>query len=64
MWCGIVTLFPEMFKALTDYGITRRAVERGLLELHYWDPRDFSTDPHHSVDDRPYGGGPGMVMGV
>ncbi|HQY22577.1 MAG TPA: tRNA (guanosine(37)-N1)-methyltransferase TrmD [Gammaproteobacteria bacterium] len=64
MWCGIVTLFPEMFKALTDYGITRRAVERGLLELHYWDPRDFSTDPHQSVDDRPYGGGPGMVMGV
>ena len=64
MWCGIVTLFPEMFKALTDYGITRRAVERGLLELHYWDPRDFSTDPHQSVDDRPYSGGPGMVMGV
>ncbi len=64
MWCGIVTLFPEMFKALTDYGITRRAVERRLLELHYWDPRDFATDPHQSVDDRPYGGGPGMVMGV
>lgn len=64
MWCGIVTLFPEMFKALTDYGITRRAVERGLLDLHYWDPRDFATDPHQSVDDRPYGGGPGMVMGV
>ncbi len=64
MWCGIVTLFPEMFKALTDYGITRRAVERELLDLHYWDPRDFTTDPHQSVDDRPYGGGPGMVMGV
>lgn len=64
MWCGIVTLFPEMFKALTDYGITRRAVERGLLDLQYWDPRDFATDPHQSVDDRPYGGGPGMVMGV
>lgn len=64
MWCGIVTLFPEMFKALTDYGITRRAVERGLLDLQYWDPRDFAADPHQSVDDRPYGGGPGMVMGV
>jgi tRNA (guanine37-N1)-methyltransferase len=64
MWCGIVTLFPEMFKALTDYGITRRAIERGLLDLQYWDPRDFATDPHQSVDDRPYGGGPGMVMGV
>ncbi len=64
MRCGIVSLFPEMFKALTDYGITRRAVERGLLSLQYWDPRDFTTDPHQSVDDRPYGGGPGMVMGV
>lgn len=64
MWCGIVTLFPEMFKALTDYGITRRAVEQGLLELQYWNPRDFATDSHQSVDDRPYGGGPGMVMGV
>lgn len=64
MWCGIVTLFPEMFKALTDYGITRRAVEQGLLDIHYWNPRDFATDPHQSVDDRPYGGGPGMVMGV
>ncbi len=64
MWCGIVTLFPAMFKALTDYGITRRAVERGFLELEYWDPRNFASDPHQSVDDRPYGGGPGMVMGV
>jgi tRNA (guanine37-N1)-methyltransferase len=64
MWCGIVTLFPEMFKALTDYGITRRAVEQGLLDIHYWNPRDFAADPHQSVDDRPYGGGPGMVMGV
>lgn len=64
MWCGIVSLFPEMFKALTDYGITRRAVEQGLLDIHYWNPRDFATDPHQSVDDRPYGGGPGMVMGV
>jgi len=64
MWCGIVTLFPEMFRALTDYGITRRAVERGLLEIQCWDPREFSDDRHHTVDDRPYGGGPGMVMQV
>jgi tRNA (guanine37-N1)-methyltransferase len=64
MWCGIVTLFPEMFRALTDYGVTRRAVERGLLEIQCWDPREFSEDRHHTVDDRPYGGGPGMVMQV
>ncbi len=64
MWCGIVTLFPEMFRALTDYGITGRAIERGLVKLEYWNPRDFAEDRHQSVDDRPYGGGPGMVMGV
>ncbi len=64
MWCGIVTLFPEMFKALTNYGVTRRAVERGLLQLECWDPRTFAEDRHQTVDDRPYGGGPGMVMQV
>lgn len=64
MWCGIVTLFPEMFRALTDHGITRRAVESGLLKIECWDPRDFAEDRHQSVDDRPYGGGPGMVMQV
>lgn len=64
MWCGIVTLFPEMFRALSDYGITRRAVETGLLKVQFWDPRDFTEDRHKTVDDRPYGGGPGMVMQV
>lgn len=64
LWCGIVTLFPEMFRALSGFGITRRAVERGLLQLQYWNPRDFASDKHQTVDDRPYGGGPGMVMGV
>lgn len=64
MWCGIVTLFPEMFRAITEYGITGRACERGLLQLHCWNPRDFATDRHKTVDDRPYGGGPGMVMQV
>lgn len=58
----VVTLFPEMFAALTDCGITRRAVERGLWSLTCWNPRDFTTDVHRTVDDRPYGGGPGMVM--
>jgi len=64
MWCGIVTLFPPMFQALTDYGITRRAVESGLLQIQCWNPRDFAADKHQTVDDRPYGGGPGMVMRV
>ncbi len=64
MWCGIVTLFPEMFCSITNYGITGRAVTRGLVQIQYWDPRDFATDKHQTVDDRPYGGGPGMVMQV
>lgn len=57
-----VTLFPEMFDALTRSGVTRRAFEGGLYELVVWNPRDFSTNAYRSVDDRPYGGGPGMVM--
>ena len=59
---GVVTLFPEMLHALTGYGISGRAVERGLVQLRLWDPREFTRDKHRSVDDRPYGGGPGMVM--
>lgn len=58
----VVTLFPEMFVALTDSGITRRARELGLWQLALWNPRDFTTDNYRTVDDRPYGGGPGMVM--
>ena len=57
----IVTLFPEMFAAL-DSGITGRALKRELVSLQYWNPRDYTSDVHRSVDDRPYGGGPGMVM--
>jgi tRNA (guanine37-N1)-methyltransferase len=59
----IVTLFPGMFDAIRD-GITGRALERGLIEMHCWNPRDFTSDVHRTVDDRPYGGGPGMVMKV
>ena len=59
---GLVTLFPDMFKSLTDYGVTGRAVKQGLLKLEMWNPRDFTQDVHRTVDDRPYGGGPGMVM--
>ena len=59
---GVITLFPEMFPAVTGYGITGRAVSRGLLEVTTFNPRDFTVDVHRTVDDRPYGGGPGMVM--
>lgn len=59
---GVVTLFPDMFDLLTDWGVSGRAVDRGLLQLSLFNPRDHADDVHRSVDDRPYGGGPGMVM--
>lgn len=62
MRVDIVTLFPPMFEALTGHGVTGRAVKRGMLQLGLWNPRDFTYDNHRTVDDRPYGGGPGMVM--
>lgn len=58
----VVTLFPEMVMEATRYGITGRALERGQVELVTWNPRDFTRDRYRTVDDRPYGGGPGMVM--
>lgn len=64
VWIGVVSLFPEMFDAITQYGVTGRAVRQGLLELEFWNPRDYATDKHRTVDDRPYGGGPGMLMKV
>ncbi|MDO3722971.1 tRNA (guanosine(37)-N1)-methyltransferase TrmD [Marinobacter sp. chi1] len=64
MWIGAVSLFPEMFNAVTDYGITGRAVRDGLLTFNAWNPRDFTHDRHRTVDDRPYGGGPGMLMKI
>ena len=57
-----ITLFPEMFAAVTQSGITRRALETGLWQFQAWNPRDFTTDNYRTIDDRPYGGGPGMVM--
>ena len=57
-----VTLFPEMFVAVTQSGVTRRALEAGRWSLDFWNPRVFTEDNHRTVDDRPYGGGPGMVM--
>ncbi len=64
MKIGVVTLFPEMFDAVIDYGITSRAVEQNLVSVQCWNPRTYTQDRHHTVDDRPYGGGPGMVMKV
>lgn len=64
MWIGVITLFPEMFKAITEFGVTSRAIKHELLQLHCWNPRDFTHDRHKTVDDRPYGGGPGMLMMV
>jgi len=58
----VVTLFPEMFDAIAKYGITSRALGQKIFDLQFWNPRDFTTDNHKTVDDRPYGGGPGMVM--
>ena len=62
MQLSIVTLFPEMFSAVTEHGISGRAVRSGLMSLEYFNPRDFTTDKHRTVDDKPFGGGPGMLM--
>lgn len=64
MWVGIISLFPEMFRSVTDFGVTGQAVKKGLLSIETWNPRDFTHDKHRTVDDRPYGGGPGMLMMV
>lgn len=58
----VITLFPEMFSALTESGVSRRAHQSELYQMHTWNPRQFTTDKHKTVDDRPYGGGPGMLM--
>ena len=58
----VVTLFPPMFDAVTESGVTGRAREKGFYQLVAWNPRDFAHNAYRTVDDRPYGGGPGMVM--
>jgi len=60
----VISLFPELFRILAEHGVTARALERGIAELNLWNPRDYTQDLHRTVDDRPYGGGPGMVMKV
>ena len=64
MRIDVITLFPEMVRDCASHGIQGRAIEHGLLELQTWNPRDYTEDKHRGVDDRPYGGGPGMVMQV
>ncbi|PKF61665.1 tRNA (guanosine(37)-N1)-methyltransferase TrmD [Psychromonas sp. psych-6C06] len=64
MWIGVVSLFPEMFRAISENGVTGRAIKNNLLSIQTWNPRDFTMDKHRTVDDRPYGGGPGMLMMV
>ena len=62
MQLDVITIFPEMLDALLDHGITRRALDEKRFELKTWDPRDFTSDGYRRIDDRPFGGGPGMVM--
>lgn len=62
VFIGIVSLFPEMFRAITDYGVTGRAVKNGLLRVQHWSPRDFTCDQHRTVDAPLYGGGSGMLI--
>ena len=64
MQIAVVSLFPEMFAAVSDHGVTGRAVKRGLVTFSHSNPRDYTTDKHRTVDDRPYGGGPGMLMKI
>ena len=64
MWLGVISLLPEMFDAVSDDGVFGRALSSGRLSLNRYNPRDFTQDKHRTVDDRPYGDGPGMVMMV
>lgn len=64
MWFGVVTLFPDMIRALTEHGVSGRAVKQEKVSIECWNPRDFAYDNYQTVDDRPYGGGPGMLMKI
>jgi tRNA (guanine37-N1)-methyltransferase len=60
----VITLFPEMIEQMCEFGVLGRAIKRGIIQLSCWNPRDYTQDRHRTVDDRPYGGGPGMLMKV
>ena len=62
IWLGVVTLFPDMFSSVKDYGVLSKAVDRRFIEFEFYNPRDFAEDNYRRVDDYSYGGGPGMVM--
>ena len=64
LWVGVISLFPEMFEVFTQQGVFGRAVKNGIIDFNCWNPRDYAYDKHRTVDDRPYGGGPGMLMMV
>jgi tRNA (guanine37-N1)-methyltransferase len=64
LWVGVISLFPEMFEVFTKQGVFGRAVKNGIINFNCWNPRDYAFDKHRTVDDRPYGGGPGMLMMV
>lgn len=64
LWVGVVTLFPEMFGSFLEQGVIGRAARKGLIDVGFWNPRDYTHDRHRTVDDRPFGGGPGMLMKV
>ena len=64
MRIDVITLFPELVQAVIEYGVVGRAADKNLIQLTLWNPRDYTTDKHRTVDDRPYGGGPGMLMKV
>lgn len=64
VWFGVISLFPEMFQALTEHGVSGRAVKQEKVSVNCWNPRDFAHDNYQTVDDRPYGGGPGMLMKI
>lgn len=64
LWVGVISLFPQMFDVFTEQGVVGRAVKNGIISFNCWNPRDYAYDKHSTVDDRPYGGGPGMLMMV
>ena len=64
MQIALISLFPEMFAAVEEHGVTGRAIQQGVVALHHLNPREFASDTHRTVDDRPYGGGPGMLMKI
>lgn len=64
LWFGVVSLFPEMFGSFIEQGVIGRAIQGDLIDIGFWNPRDYTHDKHRTVDDRPFGGGPGMLMKV